>query len=115
EQLRDELLADFEQYNKDWYINELERIEEYYEYKKLTVEQESKIKRLKAKNPELVEDAIYKRREELDSIASREKLMAGKISEQRKQTVSGNLKYFTVGKRLVYPNDLYAGETLNIM
>lgn len=115
EQVRDEMLEEFEDFSQKVYLNEIEEIDEYYKRLRTDVANEPKIKKIKAQHPELVQDAIYKRLEELDFLANKETLDAGKVIQHRKQQIGGFFKYFTIGKRLLYPEVTYNGEIVKYM
>ncbi len=115
EQVRDELVTALEEHSTKARSEAVDKIYDTYEELKRNVEQEAKIRRLKKENPGLVDHAIYKRREELDYLCNKKMLDTGALMDHRKQQIGEFFKYFTIGKRLMYPDQSFGGETVNHM
>jgi len=112
---RDELLTALEEFSKKVYVEESDRIYEYYQNLIRDIENEPKIRKLKKDNPEFLQHSIFKRKEELEFLSNKKMLDEHKILEHRKTQISGFFNYFTIGKRLIYPEESFGGETINHM
>lgn len=112
EAIKDELIAALNEHSSKYFARRTDEIFERYQKLKKDIPNEARFKKLRTKYPELVEIEMQKRREELEHLSNKAMLDESKILEHRKQQIGGLFKYFTIGKRLVYPEALMSGETI---
>jgi len=113
DQVRQEILDEFSKFNSQYHQKETASIVAQFEKLRTEVENETKIKNLKKKQPELVYDAIQLRLGEIDHDERAKLAEFNSLFQRKTDQLKRYFNYFTVGKQLTYPEVSFDGETVN--
>lgn len=105
-----------EDYNTFWKQNleqETKDLNQKYDALIEGIPKEKKTKKLMDEMPSSMPQIIEQRKQELESAKAMELRDFQKVMDHKLQTIGGNIKYFTIGKRLLYPLDSFDGSSVN--
>ena len=112
-EIKDDLKADYESFVADKLQRSINEIYDRYRTLIKNIPSEKKIIKIIKEDPDLAQQAIQLRTEELTK--AREKRIADedKVTSNKKQYINGLFYYFRVGKKLQYPVPSFDGTARN--
>jgi hypothetical protein len=112
-ELKEEMLKLLSEHSSKQLSDSINAITDNYKQLRANIENDPKVRKVKKENPSLFQDAIFDR---LGELADQERLKIQQKREQlerRSSYIAELFEYFTIGKRLKYPEEISEGESVS--